>query len=295
MKLQMRIFFFFFVALGLALAETDAESSLLGQEYFSDVSGQQVDMERRLVIGGKPSVEGAWPWQAAVLIPSRSQPGPYNCGASIIGKRLLLSAAHCFYDGEGNRIADCMFKFVVGTHNLDKTPKGFQQLSASRIILHERYNSAQLDFDIALVYLDKDIQYGPTVQPIRMTQREPRDGEKCIVTGFGLTHPTSAASKELMEVELPIVSRLQCYQQYSDFREINVTITKGMLCAGYPGSGKAPCKGDSGGPLACKAKGRWILSGIVSFGPSWCDDKRVPEVFANVANFRSWISTKTIL
>ena len=49
-------------------------------------------------------------------------------------------------------------------------------------------------------------------------------------------------------------------------------------------------KGDSGGGMQCKMKksGPWILVGITSFG-SGCAKEGYPDVFTNVAYYKSWI------
>jgi len=285
----MFLFLFFIVTLSLSLI-TDAQTSWVGSRYFPGFFNKpKPSTGMRLVVGGKPSAAGDWPWQAAVYLKDKGVYG-FQCGASIIDKRLLLCAAHCFYDNNGSRIDDSMFKFALGTHNLKEKPKGFQQFSAAQIILHFRYNPAEFDFDIALVQLNKDIQYGPTVQPIMLAERDPLDGEKCFVTGFGRTNTESnEGSVELMEVALPVVSRQTCSEQWG---QDNLEITQGMLCAGFPEGGKASCNGDSGGPFACNATGKWILAGVVSFGLVVCGGKEAPGVLANVANFNSWISMR---
>ena len=61
-----------------------------------------------------------------------------------------------------------------------------------------------------------------------------------------------------------------------------------MQCAG--GDGHTSCNGDSGGPLVCynTIDLSWYQVGIVSFGPSPCDE-HIPAVYTRVAGYREWI------
>uniref|UniRef100_A0A3B5RCG9 Zgc:100868 n=1 Tax=Xiphophorus maculatus TaxID=8083 RepID=A0A3B5RCG9_XIPMA len=50
-------------------------------------------------------------------------------------------------------------------------------------------------------------------------------------------------------------------------------------------------KGDSGGPMVSKQNGRWIQSGIVSFGIG-CAQPNYPGVYARVSQYESWIKAQ---
>lgn len=61
----------------------------------------------------------------------------------------------------------------------------------------------------------------------------------------------------------------------------------GFVCAGGE-EGKDACKGDGGGPMVCESKGKWQLTGVVSWGIG-CGQSGVPGVYARVSHYLDWI------
>ena len=61
-----------------------------------------------------------------------------------------------------------------------------------------------------------------------------------------------------------------------------------MLCAGA-GDGKDACAGDSGGPLGQWVNGKFVVGGIVSWGPSICGRAGNRGVYTKVSAFLPWI------
>jgi len=63
--------------------------------------------------------------------------------------------------------------------------------------------------------------------------------------------------------------------------------------------GVTTCKGDSGGPLFTRnsstpdsednSEQPWTLTGITSFGSSYCGDRSKPAVFTRVSEYLDWI------
>ena len=54
------------------------------------------------------------------------------------------------------------------------------------------------------------------------------------------------------------------------------------------------CDGDSGGPLACRSTtdGKWVLIGILSFGPQDCSSRDAYSVYTRVSSYVNWINNK---
>lgn len=85
-----------------------------------------------------------------------------------------------------------------------------------------------------------------------------------------------------MKVDVPVISRSICTDQYSSVNRI----TSNMVCAGYSEGGKDACSGDSGGPLV---DGSGTLVGVVSWGTG-CAQAGFPGVYTRVGNYIEWIA-----
>ncbi|XP_030047209.1 atrial natriuretic peptide-converting enzyme [Microcaecilia unicolor] len=229
------------------------------------------------ILGGRTSRPGRWPWQCSL----QSEPSGHICGCVLIGKKWVLTVAHCF---EGRENA-AVWKVVFGINNLDHPSDFMQTRLVQKIILHPRYNRAVVDYDISIVKLDTDINVTSYVRPICLPNKKHsvEPDTYCYITGWG--HMGNKMPFKLQEGEVRIISLEQC-QSYFDLK----TITSRMLCAGYEAGTVDSCMGDSGGPLVCEQPGgRWTLFGLTSWG-SVCFSKVLgPGVYSNVAHFVEWI------
>ncbi|XP_033611825.1 transmembrane protease serine 7 isoform X1 [Fukomys damarensis] len=230
------------------------------------------------IVGGADSQEGAWPWQVSLHFV-----GSAYCGASVISREWLLSAAHCFH---GNRLSDP----TPWTAHLGMYVQGNAKFVSPvrRIVVHEYYNSQTFDYDIALLQLS--IAWPETlkqlIQPICIPPagQKVHSGEKCWVTGWGQRHEAgNKGSPVLQQAEVELIDQTLCVSTYG-------IITSRMLCAGVISGKRDACKGDSGGPLSCRRKsdGKWILTGIVSWGHG-CGRPNFPGVYTRVSKFVPWI------
>ena len=60
-----------------------------------------------------------------------------------------------------------------------------------------------------------------------------------------------------------------------------------MICVG--GAGSSACYADSGGPLVCEERGRWVLYGATSFGVSKICAGDKYSVYVRISNYIDWI------
>ncbi|XP_072424862.1 atrial natriuretic peptide-converting enzyme isoform X3 [Chiloscyllium punctatum] len=229
------------------------------------------------ILGGRTSRLGRWPWQCSL----QSEPSGHICGCVLIGRKWVLTVAHCF---EGRENA-AVWNVVFGINNLDHPSESMQTRKVNRIILHPRYNRAFVDYDISVVELHEEIIETSYVRPVCLPRKNQvaEPDTYCFITGWG--HTGNRVPFKLQEGEVRILSPDHC-QSYFDTK----TITSRMLCAGYEPGTVDSCMGDSGGPLVCEQPGkRWTLFGLTSWG-SVCFTKLIgPGVYSNVTHFVEWI------
>ncbi|KAJ6668614.1 hypothetical protein lerEdw1_012096 [Lerista edwardsae] len=152
------------------------------------------------------------------------------------------------------------------------------------IIVHPKYELAEKGYDIALMKLDRPMNFTDFQQPLCLPLNEETnmDYSNCWVTGWGYAEEKGEIQDVLQKVNIPLISNTECQLLYQQHR-----ISDKMLCAGYRAGGMDACKGDSGGPLACKHEDTWYLVGITSWGEG-CGQALKPGVYSKVMMFSDW-------
>lgn len=229
-----------------------------------------------LVVGGRDTTIGEHPWQVALRIGDSG-----FCGGSLIGKRWVLTAAHCF-QGSGNVNKT---KVKAGATNY-KSEGTWTKID--RIIVHEEYNPNTQENDLALLKLSTTIDGKSIALPSHDFRLEPCDALE--VTGWGrrAEDERSSFSETLQIAEIPYVENNVCNEPSS----YNGLIEDRMMCAGLRDGGVAACQGDSGGPLVYRGDGTPVLVGVVSWGQG-CARKLKYGVYTRVTAYLDWIK-KTI-
>ena len=213
------------------------------------------------IVGGKPAQADAFPFAAALT----TSTGFQYCGASIIGDRYALTAAHCQAE-VGDRV-------LVGSTDLAEA----RHIAVVESRINPRFDSNTMDYDAAIAVLASDA--GVPAVPIArgVTTLD------ATVIGWGATCEGCAGTKHLREVSVPLWDAATCEGVYG-------ALTLRQVCAGLVTGGKDSCRGDSGGSLLTWTVDHWEQLGIVSWGAG-CARPNAPGVYSDLraADLRRWV------
>ncbi|XP_022648505.1 serine proteinase stubble-like [Varroa jacobsoni] len=243
---------------------------------------------QKKVVGGKTSSFGQWPWQASVRRSSFfGFSSTHRCGGAILNKNWIITAAHCVDD-----LLVTQVRVRLGEFDFSSTqePYPFQERGITAKYVHPQYNFFTYENDLALLKMDKSLQYMPHVAAICLPPDTTGNlvGQNATVTGWGRLNEGGVLPSLLQEVQVPIVSNEKCKTMFQAAGR-NEFIPSIFMCAGYENGGKDSCQGDSGGPLQVRdTSGRWMLAGIISWGIG-CAEPNLPGVCTRITKFKPWI------
>ncbi|KAL9953476.1 hypothetical protein ACROYT_G040898 [Oculina patagonica] len=237
------------------------------------------------IVGGTAAPVNSWPWQAML----RDSSGRQFCGGSLIDPLWVVTATHCIYGKSPSSV-----KVRLGAHYRSNGTVGTEQdFDVVKIIQHEHYNIPNgWSNDITLLQLSKPAKIGKGVGLVCLSNNsfqlpfDDLNNKTCWITGWGTLSYYGVTPNELMQVDIPLVSKQRCTESYPG------RIDDTMICVGKDQGGIGGCHGDSGGPLVCEFGGKWYLEGAASWAGMPCASPSKYTVYANIRYLKSWIINK---
>jgi len=272
--------------LACGFCEAEENLSSIQENYDGECGIPNITPKSLRILGGRTAAYGSIPWQVALFLDGKD-----FCGGVLIGSQHILTAAHCF---KGNKNPTTKgLTAVMGMHKKSETDKGQVTMGLMEVKVHENYNHASSDSDIAILKLARPVEFTQFIRPICLPdhQQQLTPETQVLVSGWGDTGNGNAQfSDTLQEVDVQLQSNAVCNEWLSRFTGVTNEVNKNMVCAGYPEGEKDACQGDSGSPLIMRKSNtrQYILVGLVSWGYG-CAAAYKPGVYTRIPRFVNWI------
>ena len=254
------------------------------------------------IIAGRPPAAGDFGFMVALARNDALQAqGLYQaqfCGGSLVAPTLVVTAAHCVTDDNGN--LDPVANLVVAW-----TPSGVLSDPAARIVpaanvvVHPSWTPSNFRNDVAVVVLAAPLDGVPVARVSSPEEAAPIvvGGAPAWSAGWGLVQEgTSNAPDAFLVADLTVFPTNAC--SGTDLYTLGPAIFQGlgsrvdstiMMCAGGVNALGVTdtCQGDSGGPLLAGTGPASRLVGVVSWGDG-CG-RATPGVYTRLSAYRDWL------
>ena len=177
-----------------------------------------------------------------------------------------------------------------------KHEQGKISVPVNSINVHDDWNpnTSSFDADIAIITLDRVVQFNEYIQPICLTipNSIPASITISYVVGFGSGDSNKFGVASIMTS--PIVHNRKCIEEFPDVESL---LSPRSFCGGYS-NGTGVCDGDSGSGLFVQHDGAFYLRGVVS--SSLADalhqcNVNSPSVFTDAVWFYNYITSGGIV
>ncbi|CAG9814028.1 unnamed protein product [Phaedon cochleariae] len=243
---------------------------VIGNVQHEPINQPEVDPSLEIV-NGQEVVPHSIPYQ--IFLIASAGGSSWSCGGSLITKRYVLTAAHCLDGAESVRV-------TLGAHNLAKHEASTVTVNGRSWVIHEKYDSRNIDNDIGVIQLERNLTLTRNIQLVRLPALRDvgvnLEGRTATVSGWGLTNGISKTTTDVLRAtNNTIISNKECNDAIGIVQPTEVCLSSA--------GGRSSCSGDSGGPLVIGN----VQHGIVSYGPLYC--MSAPSVFTRVSSYLNWL------
>merc|ERR1712110_151424 len=272
---------------GIIYERSAISNSLVSDRAINTCGCAPVSSTNRIVGGKEVNPKGKLPYQV-MFYPCTPQGLCGLCGGTIVNKKFVVTAAHCWDSRFTN------LRVIVGEHSIcDGINEGGKVINVKKATMHPDYNKKTMDNDIAVLELADELTFTDKIKPACLPSSATKDfsGTGSTISGWGGTigygprdprpkQPQQCGLKETM-VKVLAGSDSKCSGV------LGTSSSNIKLCAWAKDTDT--CQGDSGGPLTVPENGKYTLVGVVSYG--WGCASSTPGIYARVQGFLPWIKS----
>merc|ERR1711970_413065 len=159
----------------------ERSNSLLEDRAINTCGCAPVSSSDRIVGGKEVNPKGKLPYQV-LFQPCLPDGRCSTCGGTIVNKRFVVTAAHCWEPEETD------LWVIVGEHNVcDGVNEGGKRVKVKKITSHPGYDKGSMNNDIAVLELVEDLTFTDKVKPACLPSSTDKDysGSASTISGWG--------------------------------------------------------------------------------------------------------------
>lgn len=222
-----------------------------------------------------------FPYKSALI--SEMPFGDALCGASLISRWAVLTAASCIDGAAGSLI-------ILGGSDISNAAEPFQarlRVDSDNYRIHPFYREGVTNSDVGIVRFSYPIHVftlavNRILLPTDAMLGDLFANQETISMGFGRTADVGQNSYRLQFVELSTMTNLACGLRLPGRIDTSHICTSGILRRGI-------CAGDIGAPLIIERAGINYQIGIASLFPNSGCTTGDPSVFTRITSFMTFI------